>query len=335
MKPAVTLRLWLYLTPIALLFSGVFYMVSMPGSSHSGALSPLTADEILLRGALEKHVMVLGEDIGERNVWHHNALQKAAVYIEETLQAFGYTVTLQEFEAKGKTVRNLEVEISGTRWPHEIVLIGAHYDSVHGSPGANDNATGVAALLEIARLLAENPPARTLRFVAFVNEEPPFFYTDEMGSYVYARRAYQRGDNIIAMISLETIGYYSDVEASQQYPLPLYSLLYPDTGNFIAFIGNLASRSLVRQSLDSFRSHTAFPSEGIAAPGGLPGIYWSDHWSFWQHGYPALMVTDTAPFRYPYYHTAADTPDKIDYLNLTRIVAGLARVTVDLVNKEP
>ncbi len=335
MKRALAIRLWVYLSLVILLVGSVFYMISMPGNSHSGVLSPLSVDEALLRDRLERHVTVLAGEIGERNIWHHDALEAAATYIEEALQAFGYTVATQEYVVKGKTVRNLEVEIRGSRWPDEIILIGAHYDSVHGSPGANDNATGVAALLEIARLLAEKPPARTLRFVAFVNEEPPFFYSEEMGSRVYARRAYQRGDNIVAMISLETIGYYDDAEGSQHYPLPLYSLFYPDAGNYIAFIGNLASRDLIWQSLSSFRRHTAFPSEGIAAPGWLPGIYWSDHWSFWQEGYAALMVTDTAPFRYPYYHTAFDTPDKIDYSRLARVVAGLARVTTDLVNKEP
>jgi Zn-dependent M28 family amino/carboxypeptidase len=264
----------------------------------------------------------------------HDALEKAASYIEEALRELGYPVTAQAYIAEGKPVRNLETEIAGTRWPDEVVLIGAHYDSVQGSPGANDNASGVAALLEIARLLAGKRPVRTVRFVAFVNEEPPFFYSQEMGSRVYARRARERGNNIVAMLALETIGYYDDATGSQHYPLPLYSLFYPDTGDYIAFIGNLSSRGLVRQSLGSFRRHTAFPSEGIAAPGWLGGIHWSDHWSFWQEGYPALMVTDTAPFRYPHYHTGSDTPERIGYPRLARVVAGLARVTVDLANEE-
>ena len=333
MKRTFSTRLWIYLTLVLLLGGVIFYMTDMPGESHSGALSPLGADEISLRNRLEQHVSVLAGAIGERNVWHHDALEKAAGYIEETLQDMGYPVVAQAYTAGGKIVRNLEVEITGTLWPDEVVLIGAHYDTVQGSPGANDNASGVAALLEIARRLAGKRPARTLRFVAFVNEEPPLFYSQEMGSRVYARRARERGDNIVAMLALETIGYYDNAEGSQHYPLPLYSLFYPNTGDYIAFIGNLSSRVLVQQSLDSFRRHTAFPSEGIAAPGWMGGIHWSDHWSFWQEGYPALMVTDTALFRYPHYHAGSDTPDKIDYPRLTRIVAGLARVTADLANK--
>lgn len=329
-KRGLSTRLWIYLAVVVLLGCGVFYMTDMPGDTHSGVLAPLTTKETVARDLLSKHVRILAGEIGERNVWRHENLEAAAVYIEETLRQLGYTVSSQEYLAEGKNVRNLEAEITGTRWPDEIVLIGAHYDSVHGSPGANDNASGVAALLEIARLLAGKRPARTVRFVAFVNEEPPFFYSQEMGSLVYARRARERGDNIIAMLSLETIGYYDDADDSQRYPLPFYSLFYPDAGSYIAFIGNLSSRALVRKSLGSFRDHTAFPSEGISAPGWMGGIHWSDHWAFWQQGYPALMVTDTAPFRYPYYHTAADTPDKVDYPRLARVVVGLARVTVDL-----
>ncbi len=335
MKRTFSTRLGMTLTLVLLLGGGACYMTDMPGDSHSGVLPPLSADERLLRDRLERHVTVLADAIGERNVWRHDALEKAAGYIEETLRKQGYPVTAQAYTAEGKTVRNLETEITGTRWPDEVVLIGAHYDSVQDSPGANDNASGVAALLEIARLLKGERPARTVRFVAFVNEEPPFFYSQEMGSRVYARRARERGDNIVAMLSLETIGYYVDAEGSQHYPLPMILLSYPDTGDFIAFVGNLSSRALVQQSLGSFRRHTAFPSEGIAAPGWMGGIYWSDHWPFWQEGYPALMVTDTAPFRYPHYHTGADTPAKIDCPRLARVTAGLARVTVDLANKEP
>ncbi len=332
MKTFISIRSGILLA-LVILLGGFFYINNMPGDSHYGTIPPLNADETLLRDRLEQHVTVLAGTIGERTVWRYSALEAAASYIEETLQAMGYSVVTQAYTTEGKTVRNLVVEITGSQQPDEIILIGAHYDSVHGSPGANDNATGVAALLEIARQLAGTSPARTLRLVAFVNEEPPFFATEQMGSRIYARHAKLQGDNIVAMLSLETIGYYDDTKGSQHYPMPLYSLFYPDTGNFIAFISNLSSHALLRQSLGSFRQHTAFPSEGIAAPGWLPGIYWSDHWSFWQQGYPALMVTDTAPFRYPYYHTASDTPDKINYPHLARVVSGLTRVTVDLLNK--
>ncbi|MDH3981174.1 MAG: M20/M25/M40 family metallo-hydrolase [Gammaproteobacteria bacterium] len=245
-----------------------------------------------------------------------------------------YAVSSQAYTVQGTSVRNLEAVLGGTSLAEEIVLIGAHYDTVSGSPGANDNASGIAALLEIARLLAAKPLARSVRFVAFVNEEMPFFYTWDMGSHRYARQARERGDNITAMLSLETIGYYSDAEGSQQFPNPVYAWLYPNTGNFIGFVGNLASRKLVRQCLGSFRRHSAFPSEGIAAPGRMMGIHWSDHWSFWQEGYAAVMVTDTALFRYPHYHASTDTPDRIDHEHLARVVAGLAKVTVDLAQQQ-
>ena len=199
--------------------------------------------------------------------------------------------------------------------------------------GANDNASGVAALVEVARLLVAKPLARSVRFVAFVNEEAPFFYTLDMGSHRYARRAHERGDNITAMLSLETIGYYSDAPGSQHYPFP-FSFFYPDTANFIGFVGNLSSRSLVRCSLDAFRQYTPFPSEGLASPGWITGISWSDHWSFWQAGYPAIMITDTALFRYAHYHAPTDTPDKLDYNRTARVVNGLSYVVEVLANEQ-
>ena len=305
-------------------------MIDMPGKSWTGVLPPLTTEQARLADRLRKHITVLSEEIGERNLWRDGTLDATADYIEKTLEAMDYTVSSQAYTVQGISVRNLEAMLGGTSLADEIILIGAHYDTVRDSPGANDNASGVAALLEVARLLAAKPLARSVRFVAFVNEEAPFFYTWEMGSHRYARRAHERGDNITAMLSLETIGYYSDAEGSQQYPNPVYAWLYPNTGNFIGFVGNLASRKLVRQCLGAFRRHSAFPSEGIAAPGRMMGIHWSDHWSFWQEGFAAVMVTDTALFRYPHYHASTDLPDKIDYERLARVVEGLAKVAVDL-----
>lgn len=326
-------RIWVWLALMLALAAGLRYMTHMPGSSHAGPLPPLSGTEAELRDRLGRHVAVLAGEIGERNLWRHEALEASAGYIEKAFQAAGYEVASQHYVVDGKTVRNLEAVLPGASPSDEIVVIGAHYDSVAGSPGANDNASGVAALLEIARLLAQEQPARSVRFVAFVNEEPPFFYTEEMGSRVYARRARERGEKIVAMLSLETIGYYADAPGSQHYPFP-FSPFYPDTGNFIAFVGNLASRELVQACLASFRNRAAFPAEGIAAPGWMGGVHWSDHWSFWREGYPAIMVTDTALFRYAHYHARTDTPDKIDYERLARVVTGLARVTRDLAGRD-
>ncbi len=321
------LLLWGGLLLVAVL--GVLYMIRMPGSSYSGPLPPLDDDELKVRERLEKHVRMLAGEIGERNLWRYEALEASACYINQTFRELGYQVATQEFVVEGKTVNNIGVEIAGTSLPDEIVLVGGHYDSVIGSPGANDNATGTAAVLELARLLAGRKLTRTLRFVAFVNEEPPFFLSGNMGSRVYARRSRERGEKIVAMFSIETIGTYSDTKGSQQYPFP-FSFFYPDTANFISFVGNVSSRDLVRRSIASFRRHTAFPSEGVAAPGWIIGVGWSDHWSFWREGYRAFMVTDTALFRYEHYHTPEDTPEKIDYARTARVVAGLARMVADL-----
>jgi Zn-dependent M28 family amino/carboxypeptidase len=308
---------------------GFFYMIRMPGQSHTGVLLPLTPEEERIQQQLARHIWTLAGKIGERNLWHYEAFEAAAHYIDTTLQGLRYSVTTQTFEVWGKTVKNLAAELPGTSHPAEIIVVGAHYDSVPGCPGANDNATGVASMLELARVLAGQLLPRTVRFVAFANEEAPFFSTADMGSWQYAQRARSRGERIVAMLSLETLGYYSDAVGSQQYPFP-FGLFYPRVGNFIGFVGNTASRHLVHRSIASFRQHAAFPSEGTAAPGWLTGVGWSDHWAFWQHGYAAIMITDTALFRYAPYHTPTDTPDRIVYDKMARVVAGLARVVTDL-----
>ncbi|MBC8107037.1 MAG: M28 family peptidase [Anaerolineae bacterium] len=308
-------------------------MISMPGKSFTGPLPALTDEQIALRDQLRAHVQVLAVDIGERNILHFVELQKSAAYIERTLKQFGYaTVDSQTYNVDGKDVRNLSVEIGGRVSPEQIVIVGAHYDAVHDCPAANDNGSGVAATLELARRFAGFEPNRTLRFVFFVNEEPPYFQTEQMGSLVYARACKARNENIVAMFSLETIGYFDDTPGSQKYPAPL-GMFYPDRGNFIAFVGNFTSRQFVRESVASFRAKAQFPSEGGTLPESLPGVGWSDHWSFSQVGYPALMITDTAPFRYPHYHTPQDTIDKIDFDRMTRVVSGVELVIKDFVNR--
>jgi len=307
-------------------------MTGMPGSSWSGPLPPLTGEQQLIHDNLKRHVAELAGHIGERNVWRPEALAAAAGYIRKTLEDVGYTVSVQPFTSHGLTVNNIEAVLPGHGAADEIIVAGAHYDSVAGTPGANDNASGVAALLELARLLAGTALPRSVRFVAFANEEAPFFYSDEMGSKLYAARARAQGERIAAMLSLETIGYYTDQPASQRYPFP-FSLFYPDTGNFIGFVGDLSSWRLVRRAIGAFRASTTFPSEGVAAPRVTKGVHWSDHWSFWEAGYPAIMVTDTALYRYPHYHAADDTPDKLDYPGLARVTGGLAEVITALASE--
>jgi hypothetical protein len=308
---------------------GVPAMVWMPGESYSGPLEALGERETALRDALHRDVERLAGEIGERNLTRYPKLVEAADHVDASFAAVGYKVRRQGFTVDGKACDNIEVEISGTVEPDEIVIVGGHYDSVIGSPGANDNATGTAAVLALARAFASERPERTVRFVAFVNEEPPYFQTSKMGSLVYARGCRERGENVVAMLSLETIGYYRDGAGTQKYPFPL-SLVYPSTGNFLAFVGNFGSRSLVRRTIATFRAKARFPSEGGALPGDIEGVGWSDQWSFWQHGYPGVMLTDTAVFRYPHYHTQQDTPDKVDYDRLARVVVGVERIVRDL-----
>ena len=212
-------------------------MIRMPGRSFRGPAPQLTPDEMTLRDELVAHVQKLAGEIGERNLAHYPRLAEAAHYIETELTGAGYQVRRDSYEIEGKTCSNLEVELGGVS--RDIVLIGAHYDSVFGSPGANDNGSGVAALLALARRFAGTHNSKTVRFVAFVNEEPFYFQSAEMGSFVYAGRCRERRDEISAMISLETIGYFSSQAGSQRYPVPGLGLLYPRTGNFIGFVGNV------------------------------------------------------------------------------------------------
>lgn len=278
---------------------------------------------------LEMHVRKLASEIGERNVFRFPALNESANYIRRQWTEQGYDVLPQSYEVEGVPCENLEVTRWGLSRRQQIVLIGAHYDSVEGSPGADDNASGVAALLEISRCFASITNERTVRFVAFVNEEPPFFYWRQMGSMVYARAARKRGDDIRLMMSLEMLGYYDTRPNSQRYP-PLLKFFYPDRANFIAFVSNLRSRRQMRRAVSSFRAYSDFPLEHIATLGIVPGVAWSDHLSFWRQGYPALMVTDTAFYRYPHYHTARDTPDNLDFEALARVTDGLCKTIAAL-----
>jgi len=248
---------------VVFFLGGCAWMFHMPGASYSGPLPPLTPAEQELSRQLEAHVRILAGEIGERNVpGHPEALARASEYIQTTFRGDGYRVTTQPYRVDGATVENVAAARVDASTRESIHVVGAHYDSVWGCPGANDNASGVAVTLELARLLALRPAARRVRFLAFV--------------------------------------------------------------------GNLGSRGLVQRGIAAFRRHAKFPSEGTAAPGALAGIGLSDHWSFWQAGYPGVMITDTAPFRYPYYHTASDTPDRVDYDRLARVTAGLSAMLEEL-----
>jgi len=313
---------------------GLFvYMIRMPGNSYQGVLPPLDETGQQMARRLERHIRVLCSNPAGRNYIEKMGLAAARDYITGQFKSSGYSVEFHEYQMTGDDYANIEVSRLGSTHRDEIIVVGAHYDAVVGAPGANDNGSGVAALLELADRFKDAELARTLRFVAFVNEEPPHFLTGSMGSNVYAEQVAKRKDNIVAMYSLETIGYFRDDPGSQHYPPP-FNFFYPNQGNFIGFVGNLRSRALVTRSIRAFRAHATFPSEGLAAPAFIPGINWSDHWSFWKQGYPAVMITDTALYRYPYYHTPLDTPDKVDYDKLVYVVLGLAQMLEDLLHSK-
>ena len=295
----------------------------MPGKNPS-RVAALSASDVALRDELKRDVQHLGGEIGERNLARYPQLDAAAEFIEESFRRADLEPRRDSYEVRGLASHNVEVEIRGAS--REIVLIGAHYDSVPGVPGANDNGTGVAAVLALARRFAGKPTNATLRFVAFVNEEPPYFGTPDMGSLVYAGRCKARGDQIAAMISLETIGYFSDAPHSQAYPVAALGAFYPKVGDFIGIVGNVSSGWLVRRAIAEFRNDGKIPAEGAALPAVIAGVGWSDHWAFWQHGYPAIMITDTAPFRYPHYHEATDTPDKLDYDRFALVVSSTEKL---------
>jgi hypothetical protein len=317
-------------------------------SSYRGLLPPLNSNQEQLAKRLHDHVWLLAGDIGARSLTcAPENLERAAGYIEHVLKTFGFEPEREEFTVEVMSQRNAQISSNNIKFPSaqhktwnviaeargaspELVIVGAHYDSVYDCPAANDNGSGVAALLEIAGTLKKEKLNKTVRFIAFTNEEPPFFRTADMGSFRHAERCRNRSEKIAGMICLETIGFYTDKANSQSFPHPAFGFAFPTTGNFISFVSNLQSRSLLQRCLKSFRREVKFPSEGISVPGVVKGVDFSDHHNFWKLGYPAVMVTDTAFYRYPHYHEPEDTPDKINYETLARVVDGLTGVVRDL-----
>jgi len=313
--------------------AAVYYCIHMPGSSLHGTLPPLDPLQEQLREDLTQHVRILAEDIGERRSEHMAALNRAADYIEAQLRSYGYVPAVREFG--DKPYRNISVELHGREKQDQIIVIGAHYDTVWGTPGADDNASGVAGLLEIARALQGKRFPRSVRLIAFCNEEEPFYGTDDMGSRVSAEHSRNRDENIVAMFSLEMIGYYADEPRSQRYPHVIRPF-YPDKGDFIAFVGNLDSRYVLHRAIAAFRRQRVFPSEGMVAPEWLvPDIRRSDQASYWFFGYPGVMITDTSNFRNYGYHNMGDTWKTLDYGRMARLVTGLTAMIRGLAGGTP
>lgn len=308
------------------------FAAKMPGKSHAGALPAMTARGAALERELRATVGELAGPLAGRNIFNPARLRACEEYLRARLGATGCAVREQAFGCRTERVRNFEVEFRGTSRADEVLVVGAHYDAVELReglcPAANDNGSGTAAVIALAGLFAARgvSPAVTVRFVLWVNEEPPFFWTDVMGSLVYARECRSKGERIIGMLTPETLGCYDEAEGSQRYPLSIFKKWYPTRGDFVAFAGMHEARGLVRRCVELFRERCAFPSIGIALPAIVPHVGASDHWSFWKCGYPALMVTDTAPYRYRWYHTLEDTPDKMNFGAMARVVEGLDEV---------
>jgi hypothetical protein len=315
---------------IALGSVALYYCTAMPGESRRGALPALTEAERLTAAELRRHVTALSVEIGERRAVVGDSLKRAEAYLQRELASTPAAKLWREPlpNAPGDP-GNLVLDLPGTK-AGPLIVIGAHYDTAsEGTRGANDNGSGTASALVLARRLAAVPHALPVRVVLFANEEMPYFQSEQMGSLVHARGCRARGEEIAAMFSLETMGYYSDEPGSQKYPAPL-NRVYPDRGNFIAFVGDVGSRSLVRDTIARFRKHATIASEGGALPSVLPGVGWSDHWAFWHYGYQALMVTDTALFRDPTYHRESDVVSNLDFERLARVVVGLGQVIEEL-----
>lgn len=313
---------------VGLLSLALYSLINMPGNSYSGSVKGLTSDEKSIQTRLTDNVSYLSETIGARSLSVKDSLDKSKTYLHEEITKIGYSFKDLSFKVKNIKVYNIEVTKEGHT--DDTIIIGAHYDTCYYGPGANDNGTGVAAVLELLRHFKNKELIHSFHFVFFVNEEPPYFLGDQMGSIVYSKHMKSQNIKVKAMLSLETIGYFSDEKGSQKYPIDAMKLAYPSEGNFIAFVGNISSGPLVRKSIDIFRNLVDFPSEGLSAPKSVPGVGWSDHSSFWNQGYPAIMITDTAPFRYPHYHESTDTVDKLNLSSYTKVVQGIKVLITEL-----
>ena len=281
---------------------------------------------------LQKTVKILARDIGKRNHLNPSGLKKAINYIKYEFAKYGYAIDTQIYKAESADMdfENIIASIPGSTDKDEIIIVGAHYDTYADTPGADDNASAIAVLLELAKLFANIKTDKTLRFAAFANEEPPFFKTKDMGSLRYAKLCESAGENIEAMICLESVGYYSDKPQSQNYP-SILKFFYPNTGNFLSMVSNMPSRKLLKKTAASFQAASKLPIEKLWAPATLVNaITLSDQWSFWQCGYKAVMLCDTAFFRTPHYHTRQDTIEKLNYDKMADVVDGTKQILLDL-----
>ena len=316
------------------LYTSYWYMVKCEGEWQGIPFESKSVFNLAeIRKGLESSVDYMAGVLGPRNYVHYAQLQRCKEWIRQRWKSEGYTVNEQTFFIEGKEYTNLEIEFPGRTAPSEIIIVSAQYDTLPDSPGANNNSSGTAILLQLSRLLRNYTPDRTLRLVAFTTEEDPFFGTEMMGSYLYAKRSGQIGENILVTLSLDALGIYKEEPNSQRLPFP-FSLFYPNRGNFLAFIGNLHSRKYLKESTMGFKKGSSFPVKAGAVPEWAKGAGWSDHSSFWKFGYPAIMITDTGGFRSPYHTTKDDTMEKLNFDAMSRIVVGMYSAIVELTKKQ-
>lgn len=292
-----------------------------PGTLYASSTDPLTAEQLSLREELRADVAHLSVEIGPRNTADsYRTIVAAERWLLERLEEAGVEGERDEVDLNGAKAANVVATFPGSELPNEILLLGAHYDTAIGSPGANDNASGVALLLATAKRLRDAPLGRTVRIVFFVNEENPFSGGVQMGSRVHADRCRERGDDLVGMISVDSIGYYSSEPGSQKTPT---SSGLPSTGNFALFVSNMDSKPLLDRVVEVFQSESRFPSLGVATDS--KDAARSDHAPFWWRGYAALSLSDTSEGRDPHYHQPGDIADNLDYDELARLADGFVR----------
>ena len=308
--------LWILLVIVLLLIVAWFWL-TQPLLSRPQPNGVRTVDP----ARLEAHVRKLSSDFSPRDIGHPENLDRAAAYIASELTQAGGSVSEQGYRVEGNSYRNVIARFGPEGG--ERIVVGAHYDAFGPLPGADDNASGVAGLLELARLLGQQAPAMRVELVAFSTEEPPYFRTTGMGSSVHAQALRKENVNVRAMLSLEMIGYFSDANSSQHFPVGILSALYPSRGNFIGVVGRVSDGLLVRRIKGAMSGAAPLPVHSINAPSVIPGVDFSDQLSYWDAGYNAVMITDTAFYRNRNYHTAHDTAEKLDYKRMAMVVEGV------------
>ena len=304
------------LTAVAIVVSAVGCVISQP-TFRKNRTSTVTVDA----DKLKAHVSTLSQDLHPRDWKHPENLDRCADYIATHFEDAGAAVTSQVFTVQGRHYRNVIGRFGMGRGSK--VVVGAHYDTCGDTPGADDNASGVAALIELAYLVGDNAPSVGVELVAYTLEEPPFFRTPSMGSAVHAESLAKEASDVLGVIALEMVGYFRDERGSQSYPSLLLRLIYPSRGHFIAVVGPWKQGAWVKAIKVGMKGATDLPVYSIRAPAFIPGTDFSDHMNYWPHGFNALMVTDTAFYRNKSYHTPDDTPEQLDYNRMSDVVVAV------------